>query len=129
MSKATEIDKLDRSIRDGEIRIRTVQSNIDQLTKEIETLSDLEKQLEENVKQLKKKKITVIATEFKKAKEDLAKTKVRLTHLGNERENFKKSAENAKKVMEQAREAMEKLKKTDDNNVLQGKFGRKNGQE
>lgn len=127
MSKVVEIEKLDRAIRDGEIRIRTVQSNIEQLSKEIEAITTLQEQLEDNLKCLKKKNITVIATEFKKAKEDLAKSKTRLTVLGNERENFKKAADNAKVVMEKAKEQLEKLKKSDDN-VLTGKFGRKDGQ-
>ncbi len=127
MTKNAELERLDRAIKDGEIRIRTVQNNIDQLTKEIDTLVTLEKQLEENVGCLKKKNVTVIATEFKKAKDDLARTKTRLINLGNERENFNKSLENAKQVMEKAREHIEKLQK-EENNVLQGKFGRKDGQ-
>ena len=129
MSKLVELEKLDRAIKDGEIRIRTVQNNIDQLTKEIDQLTTLEKQLEENLDCLKKKNVTVIATEFRKAKEDLTRTKARLTNLGNERENFKKSLDNASQVMEKARAEIEKLKKAENNNVLQGKFGRKDGQE
>lgn len=128
MSKKVELEELDRAIRNGEIRLCTVNANIGSLTKEIEHLDTLEMQLEENVKVLKKNNIIAIATEYKKAKEDLAKTRTRLISLKNDRENFKKAADDVKKVMEKAKEDIEKLKKVD-SNVLHGTFGRKgNGQ-
>lgn len=129
MSKQVELEKLDRAVRDGEIRLQTVNVNINSLTKEIDQLENLENQLEENLKCLKKKSIIAIATEFKKAKEDLKKTKTRLISLKNDRENFKKAANDVEAVMKKAKEDMENLKKNGDSNVLHGTFGRKdNGQ-
>lgn len=125
MGKQEELEKLDRTLKDGEIRLRTVKVNIDSLTKEIDTLAELEKQLEQNLKCLKKRNIIAIATEFKKAKEDLVKTRVRAIALKNDREQFKKSSDEVEWVMKKAREELEKLQKLGDNNVLRGKFGRK----
>lgn len=125
MSKQVELEKLDRSIKDGEIRLRTAKTNIEALDKEIDSLSSLEIQLEENVKCLKKNNVVAIATEFKKAKEDLAKTKARLIALKNDRELFKKSAKDIETFTNKAKEDIEKLQKTGDNNVLRGKFSRK----
>lgn len=129
MSKKVELEELDRAIRNGEIRFQTVHVNIVSLTKEIDTLDQLETQLEENLKVLKKKNIIAIASDFKKAKEDLVKTRTRLISLKNDREKFKKAADDVQQVMEKAKEDMEKLKKNGDGNVLRGTFGRKdNGQ-
>ena len=124
MGKQEELEKHDRAVKDGEIRLRTVKTNIEVLNREIETLSALEMQLEENVRCLKKKNIVAIAAEFKKAKADLTKTKVRLLALQNDREHFKKSIANLESVMEKSKEEIVKLK-NGDNNVLRGKFGKK----
>ena len=125
MSKQVELEKLDRAIRDGEIRLHTVNVNIGSLTKEIDTLDQLEIQLEENLKCLKKKNIIAIATEFKKAKEDLAKTRARLISLKNDRANFTKAAEDVQAVMKKAKEDIDKMKKNGDSNVLHATFGKK----
>jgi chromosome segregation ATPase len=125
VSKKIELEELDRAIKNGEIRLCTVNTNIGSLTKEIEVLDALESELEENLKVLKKKNIVAIATEYKKAKEDLAKTKVRLISLKNDRENFKKAANDVQKAMEKAKQDIEKMKKNGDSNVLHGTFGRK----
>lgn len=126
MGKQAELEKLDRTLKDGELRLRTVKMNIDSLTKEINILSELEIQLEQNVKCLKKKNIIAIAIEFKKSKEDLAKTKTRAIALKNDREHFKKASAEVELVMKKAKEELEKLQKIGDNNVLRGKFGKKN---
>lgn len=127
MGKQEELEKLDRTVRDGDVRLHTVKLNIDTLTKEIDTLTELEIQLEQNLKCLKKKNIIAIATEFKKAKEDLAKTRIRATALRNDREQFKKAGAEVQAVMKKAKEDLEKLRKIGDSNVLRGKFGRKDG--
>ncbi len=127
MSKQIELEKLDRAIRDGEIRLQTVNVNIGSLTKEIDTLTNLEIQLEENLKFLKQRNIIAKADDFKKAKEDLVKTRTRLISLKNDRENFKKAADNVQVVMTKAKEDIDKLRKNGDGNVLHGTFGRKDG--
>lgn len=125
MGKQEELERLDRTLKDCDVRLRTVKMNIDSLTKEIDTLADLETQLEQNVKCLKKKNIIAIATEFKKAKEDLAKTRIRSIALKNDREQFKKASDEVEWTIKKSKEELEKIQKIGDNNVLRGKFGRK----
>lgn len=124
MGKQADLEKLDRTIKDGEIRLRTVKTNIESLSREIAILDELEIQLNLNLQCLKEKKIIAIATEYKKAKEDMAKTKARRIGLSNDRENFKKAADNVEIVMKKAREEIEELNK-EGNNVLHVEFGRK----
>jgi len=125
VKRQAELDALDRSIKDGEIRLRTVKMNIEALTKDIDTLAEVEAQLEENIRILKKKRIVAMATEFKKAREDLAKTKTRLIALKNDRENFRKSASQVEQGMEQATDTIAIIKRMSENNVVTGKFGKK----
>lgn len=125
MSKQVELEKLDRAIKDGQIRLHTVKNNIDLLDREIQTLGELEVQLEENIKCLKQQNIVAMATEYKKAKEDLKKTRQRLILARNEREDFRKAMDNVNKVIKDSHDAIEALKKSGENNVLHGKFGKK----
>lgn len=125
MGKQEELEKLDRVLRDGDVRLRTIKMNTDSLTKEIDTLEKLEIELERNIKCLKKKNIVAMATEYKKAKEDLARTRIRAIALKNDRAQFKKASDEVESAVKKAKEDIEKLKKSGDNNVLRGKFGRK----
>lgn len=124
MGKQADLEKLDRTIKDGEIRLRTVKTNIDSLSREIAILDELEIQLTLNLQCLKEKKIVALASEYKKAKEDMAKTKARRIGLSNDRENFKKAVDNVEIVMKKAKEELEELNKEGDN-VLHVEFGRK----
>lgn len=127
MSKQIELEKLDRTVKDGEIRLRTVKTQMESLTREIDVLKDVQNQLIENIKFLKKKQIIAMAGEYKKAKEDLAKTVIRLITLQNDREHFRKAAVLVEEVMQKALDDIDKLKNT--NNVVQGVFGRKDNGE
>jgi chromosome segregation ATPase len=128
MGRVDDLSKIDRSIKDAEIRIRTVQINLDALDKEIYKVLDLEKILRENVKCLKSQKIIAIAQEFKKAKEDLKKSQSRLLILKNDQERFKKALKDAETFIKQATKDYEKLQKSGENNVLNFKSRNKNGQ-
>lgn len=129
MAKADDIAKLEKSIKDTEIRLKAILLNVDSLTKEIDTLSDLEAKLVENIKCLKQKQIIAAANEFKKIKADLSKTKTRLTTLKNQREQSIKSATDFEEYIYKISEELEKLNQSKDNNIIQFKRGDKNGQE
>jgi chromosome segregation ATPase len=125
MGKQDELKKLDLAIKDTENRLKSFDHNISTLQKEIEFLLNLEMQLSENIAYLKKIKIITLATEFKKAKEDLKKTKVRLVQLKSDRTINEKSHKELIAFLEKSKGAYDKLAQTSENNVLQGKFGRK----
>lgn len=127
MGREEEQAKIDRAIKDAEVRIRTFQTNIDAIDKEISIVSLSEKALEENVKCLKTKRIIAIAQEYKKAKEDLKKTQNRLLILRNDREHFNKALCNIEDLLKQSKKELDKLQNSVDNNVLSFKSRRKDG--
>jgi chromosome segregation ATPase len=124
VGKQADLEKLDRTIKDGEIRLRTVKTNIDSLSREIATLEELEIQLRLNLQCLKENKIVAIATEYKKAKEDLAKAKTRRISISNDREHFRKAVAEVEIVMKKAKEELDEMNK-EGNNVLYVEFGGK----
>lgn len=125
MSRQTDLEKIDRTIKDCEIRIKTFEVNIGTIQKEVDFLFKVETQLEENITYLKKNKIIALASEFRKAKEDLKKTKIRLTQLKSDKMINEKAHKELSYMLEKNKEAYDKLAQTNENNVLQGKFGRK----
>ncbi len=125
MSKTDELVKIDRNIKDAEARLKTFNSNIDTIQKEIDFLIQVETQLESNIRFLKKDKTITLAEEYQKAKTDLKKTKVRLTQLKSDKIINEKAHKELGYMIEKNKEAYDKLTKESENNVLQGKFGRK----
>ena len=124
MGKQEEMVKLDRSIKDAEVKLRTFNLNNDTIQKEIEFLLNLESQLEDNIKYLKNIKIIALAAEYKKAKEDLKKTKNRISQLKIDIAVSEKATKEIKSFIEKSKEAYDKLTKPNENNVLHGKFGK-----
>jgi chromosome segregation ATPase len=125
VSNKSDLEKLGHNIKDCENRLKTFNSNIDTIQKEVEFLSHLESQLETNIGILKKVKIVTLATEYKKAKEDLKKTKIRLTQLKSDKAINEKAHKELSFLLDKNKEVYDKLTKQSENNVLQGKFGRK----
>jgi chromosome segregation ATPase len=122
-----DLAKLDSMIKDAESRVKTVSANLESLDKEIYLLSSLEKNLKENVNELKKKKVVAVAQEFKKAKEDLKKTQVRMGMLRNDREHYVKVIKDMEAFLVHTRREIEKMRRNAEDNVLQFKRGNKNG--
>lgn len=116
MDLSDHLSKLDRAIKDAEIRIRTFQTSIGALDKEIESLTQLESTLEENIKNLKAQRIIAIAQEYKKAKEELKKVKSRIVLLSNDREHYRANIKDASLLLENSRKEYEKINTS--NNIL-----------
>lgn len=127
MSKQVELEKLDRAIKDANIRSGTVKMTIEVLDREIGTLDRAEIAFEENIKFLKQEKIVTMADKFKEAREELKRIRIRLITLKNERADYTKALDNVNQVIQQSLEAIEKIKRNGDNNVLLGKFGKADG--
>ena len=124
MGKQEYLIKLDRAIKDAEITIRTFKINAETIQKEIYFLLDSEKQLEENIKYLKNVKIIALAAEYRKAKENLKKTKTRLLQLKADKSNIDRVCKDMDIFLQKNKEAYDKLGKQNENNVLHGKFGK-----
>ena len=127
MTKSDDLTKLEHHIKDCENRLKTFNSNIDTIQKELGFLCNLENQLESNIAFLKKNKTITLATEYKKAKEDLKKTKIRLTQLKSDKAINEKAYKELESILARNKESYDKLAKQSENNVLQGKFGRRRG--
>lgn len=125
MSKTEDLLKIVQNIKDTESRIKTFKSNIDTIQKEMDFLSNLGNQLETNLAYLKKVKIIALASEYRKAKEDFKKTKTRLMQLKSDRMINEKAHKELESMLQKSKETYDKLSKQGENNVLQGKFGRK----
>lgn len=126
MTRPQDLDKLSHAIKDAEARLKVFTQTLETIQKELDALAQVERAIEENVNFLKKKHIIALAQEFKKAKEDLAKTRIRMVKVRIDRDN----------IIRASREVEEYLRKSKDdyaasligpNNVLT--FGRKNAKE
>jgi chromosome segregation ATPase len=119
-----ELEKADRIVKDTEIKLRTIKVALDGIDAEIQQLNTLEAELEENLQFLKKKNIIALAQEYKKAKEDLTKTKNRLAMLRIDAANVGRAFGDCEAYLKKAKEAYAKLLKGSDN-VVRGNFGRR----
>lgn len=126
MTRPQDLDKLSHAIKDAEARLKVFTQTLETIQKELDALAQVERAIEENVNFLKKKHIIALAQEFKKAKDDLAKTRIRMVKVRIDRDN----------IIRASREVEEYLRKSKDdyaasligpNNVLT--FGRKNAKE
>jgi chromosome segregation ATPase len=126
-TRTEELSKLDNAIKEAEVRMRTINASLDALDKEITILCDLEKTLKENVKCLKEKRVVAIAKEFRKAKDDLKRTQIKITSLKNDREHFSKANKEMDAFLKQTKRDIDRLKESLENNVLQFKPEKKDG--
>lgn len=127
MSRKDELEKADRAIKDAEQRLRAVKNSLEAIEKEVDILSTLETQLEANVKFLKKKNIIALAAEYKKAREDLIKTKTRLGLIKTDREKIRNIYHEIELAIFKAKQSYDESIKESENNVIRGKFGRQDG--
>jgi chromosome segregation ATPase len=119
VSHTEDLKKIDRVIKDAEIRIKTMKTSIDAIDKELISISVFRQTLEDNVKCLKTNKVIALATEYKKAKEELKRTKFRIGSLENDRKHFASVLKEAEILLRKSKEDIEKLNSVGDNNVLQ----------
>ena len=125
MGRTEELAKIDRAIKDAEIRIRTVHTSLVALNKDISEITTLEYTLKENLACLKKKQVVAIAQEYKKAKEELRKTQLRLTMLTNDREHYEKTLRDAQSFLDLAKRDYIRMSNLMEKNVI--KFRKKDG--
>jgi len=125
VSHTEDLKKLDRVIRDSEIRIRTLQTQIGVIEKELLNVVALQQVLEENVKCLKTNKIIAVANEYKKVKEELKRVKHRIETLNYDKTHFSGVLKEVESLLKKASADFEKMKNTGNENVLPLKPGKK----
>lgn len=119
MSKTEDIAKLDRSIKDADIRVNTILANVEAFNKEISILNGKAKEIEENLTCLKKNRVIAVAQEFKKAKDELKAINNKIIALRNDKEHLLKNIEDMRNFIKKTQTELDKLQNANDNNVLQ----------
>lgn len=127
MGKMEELDKLDKAIKDAEIRLKSIQNNIEQIGNEIAILSPRKNELEQNIEFHKKAGIVPIAHEYGKAKRELSKIKARLILISNDQKKAIAASKDVELILDKFKKDFEKLSTISDNNVLTVLFGGKRG--
>ena len=121
------MDKLDRAIKDAEIRLKSIQANVSQLANEIAVLSPRKLELEQNIEFHKKAGTIPIANEHRKVRTELTKTKARLLNITAEHKRASQAIDEVIEIIEKFKRDQAALLKTSDDNVLRPAFGGKNG--
>lgn len=91
MNKTMELEQAERDVKDTELKLHRIKTTLKDVQAEIASLDQVEKQLEENINFLKQSGATVLAQEFKKAREDLIRTRGRLSMIRIDRDNIEKA--------------------------------------
>lgn len=125
VSKQEQLVKADRAIKDAEIRLRTIKASLYAVEREIDVLSTVESQLEENLNYLKRKNIIALAVEYKKAKADLKAARTRLSLIRGDKEKLRKEFVEGESILENCKKAYDLIVKGPENNVILGKFRKK----
>lgn len=130
MDKATEeLNRCSHILLDAEVRLRTINVQVQQFEKEIALLTVVEANLVENIRVLKKKHVIVTSGEYKKAITDLGTARTRIAFLRMDLESYLKIEKNCEVLYEEAKADYEKafnLINNPPNNVVKVDFGRKN---
>jgi chromosome segregation ATPase len=125
VSTPVDNEKIEAAIKDVESRLNAIRMALGQNETEINTLVALEDQLKENIAELKRQGVTVLASEYRKAKEDLIKTATRLAFLRIDRETYQRALNGQTGVLDYLKQKLSDNTKRLLNNVIKGKFGKK----
>ena len=118
MSNIEELDKITRAIADAQIRLKSIQSNIEQINKEISVLNPRKSELEKNIEFHKKSNTVPIAQEYKKAKAELSKVKARLIMIISDQKRSSEACNQIEDIIEKFKKDHAELLKNNENNVL-----------
>jgi tagatose-1,6-bisphosphate aldolase len=131
MDKVTEdLNKASHVLLDAEVQLKQVQAQRLQIEKEIAMLNMIEANLTENIRVLRRKRVIVMVTEFRKVITDLNTVRTRLAFLRVDSENVLKIERHTEIVYEKLKADYEKFFNrihNPQNNVLQ--FRRPNGRQ
>lgn len=126
------INKASHVLLDAEVRLRTYAIQISQIDKEIALLNAIEANLEENVRMLKRRRVTVVATEYRKVKRDLGLAQTKKSFLRVDRENALKYHQLATDWYNKAKAEYQMVYDrlhNPPNNVIEVQFGSKDGKQ
>lgn len=125
MGRTSEFDKIEKSIKELDGRLKTLQTNMEALSSEIHKISTFERTLVENVKILKSKRVIAIAKEFSNAKDELKRVRARLVVLKSDQDHFDKVYGEVSENLKNTHLQYAKMLQDGENNVI--KFRRDDG--
>jgi hypothetical protein len=127
MAKPISLDEIIRAIGDLEPRLRTTRMGLDLTEQEILMVLMVEENLKENIAELKRENVVVMATEFRKATEDLLKAAQRMAFLKIKKQTYEKALADQAHLLNFLKQKyateLERIQK----NVIRIKFGKKDG--
>ena len=127
MSSIEELDKISRALSDAEIRLKSIQTAVENLDKEISILGPRKLELEQNLEFHKKQNTIPLVHEHRRSKNDLAKTTARLILIMADRKKAAQACSDVEAIIEKLKKDHTELLKNSENNVLRGRFGAKRG--
>lgn len=127
MVKYYDLIQIEAAIVDMKRRIELLTISILKNQEEIDILLALNETLVENIKELKRTKQTVMAHEFRKAKEDLKKTTTRLAFLRMDKLTYERAYKGHTGMLDILKKRHEDATKIIENKVIVGNFGKKDG--
>ena len=123
MSRNEELDKIDRTIKDLEIRLSAIKNSVGQIEKELSVLNPKKLELEQNIRFQKKMGTVPIAHEYKKAKAELSRNTARLILIASEQAKATAVVKQIEQMIDKLRKDYYNLVVDSQNNVIQVKFG------
>jgi len=127
MSKIEELDKLDKAIKDADIRLKSIQAAIEGIDKEISVLAPRKSELEKNLEFHKKSGTVPLAHEYKKSKAEFTKIKVRLNLITSDRLKAIDACKQVEEIIDKFKRDHMELLRTSEDNVLRVLFGARRG--
>ena len=127
MTKTEELNKLDEAIKNAELSQKSIQNNIEQLSKEINALNSLKFDLEQNLQFHKRVGVIPIAHEYGKTKSELIKVVNRLHTILLEHKKSVKALNDVKEIIEKFKRDYAELAYSKENNVVRALFGARRG--
>jgi len=127
MNHLEEADRIDKAIKDAQIRLKSIETNLEQIDKEINILAPRKIELETNLEFHKKSGTIPIAHEYKKSKAELSKVKGRLIFITSERKKTYDACKQVGEVIDKLKRDQTELLRKSEDNVLRVVFGGKSG--
>ena len=127
MSKLDEIDRLDKALKDADIRLKSIQAAIEGIDKEISVLSPRKSELEKNLEFHKKSGTIPLAHEYKKSKAEFIKISARLSLIASDRLKAIDACKQVEEIIDKFKRDHMELLRTSGDNVLRVLFGARRG--
>jgi len=127
VNRAEQLDQLDKTIKNAELSLKSIQNNIDQLLKEINILNPQKIELEHNLQFHKRVGVIPIAHEYGKSKRALTQITNRLNLITTDHTNCVQAFNHVQEIIQKFKKEYRELLFSKEDNVIRALFGAKRG--